>query len=374
MMRAVVSGSVTILMVMLTGQTSLAADFPAPSEGDHIIRNFRFISGDVLPEVRMHYYTLGTPQRDRRGVVRNAVLILHGTTGDGGHFVGRAADLFAAQLFGPDQPLDARRYFVVIPDNLGHGKSSKPSDGLRAKFPRYGYRDMIEAQRRLLIDGLKVNHLRLVLGTSMGGMHSWLWGQLHPEFMDGVMPLASLPSQISGRNRMWRRTSIDAIRLDPTWRGGNYEAQPNGLRTAVQISYLMGSNPVLRQKAAPTLAEADRVFDEAIKVALATYDANDLLYALEASQDYDPAPGLEKISARLLAINFADDLINPPELGILEREIKRVKQGKSIVVPASEATMGHGTHTKAIVWRHHLETFLNSLPTTAEASDPTAVH
>jgi homoserine O-acetyltransferase/O-succinyltransferase len=354
-------GPAAALLMVIVRASAFGADYPAPVEGDHVIRNFRFLSGDVLPEVRIHYTTIGKAQRDGNGVVRNAVLVLHGTGGDGVHFVGRMADMFAAQLFGPGQPLDARRYFIVIPDNLGHGKSSKPSDGLRAKFPRYGYRDMIEAQRRLLVDGLTVNHLRLVLGTSMGGMHTWLWGQLHPDFMDGLVPLASLPSQISGRNRVWRRIVIDAIRLDPSWRNGNYETQPNGLRTAVQVSYLMGSNPLMRQKAAPTLAEADRVFDDAIKTAMATTDANDRLYAYEASRDYDPAPGLEKIRAPLLAINFADDLINPPELGILEREIKRVKRGRAITVPASDETIGHGTHTKAIVWRQHLEAFMRSL-------------
>jgi homoserine O-acetyltransferase len=362
------NASATLAMLMLISYTSASgASYPAPIEGDHVIRDFQFTSGEVMPELRMHYYTLGTPERDSRGVVRNAVLILHGTGGDGGHFVGNASELFAAELFGAGQPLDASRYFIVIPDNIGHGKSSKPSDGLHAKFPHYGYRDMIEAQRRLLVDGLGVDHLRLVMGTSMGGMHSWLWGQLHPRFMDGLMPLASLPSQISGRNRMWRRTCIDAIRLDPSWRGGNYEQQPNGLRTALQVLYLMGSNAVLRQQAAPTLAEADRVFDEAVAASLARYDANDLAYALEASRDYDPAPGLEKIVAPLLAINFADDLINPPELGILEQAIRRVKRGKAITVAASEATVGHSTHTKASVWKHHLEAFLKNLPTVSSS-------
>jgi homoserine O-acetyltransferase/O-succinyltransferase len=351
-----------VLTLLAPFPAALSADYPQPSEGTHVIRDFRFNSGESMPELRMHYHTIGKPQRDERGVVRNAVLILHGTGGDAGQFLGRGAPLFAAELFGAGQPLDATRYYIVIPDNIGHGRSSKPSDGLRAKFPRYGYRDMIEAQRRLLIDGLGVNHLRLVLGTSMGGMHTWLWGQLHPDFVDALVPLASLPTQISGRNRMWRRTVIDAIRRDPTWRDGNYTTQPNALRTAEQVLYLMGSNPVIRQKAAPTLHEADRVFDEAIQAALAEDDANDVLYALEASRDYDPGPGLEKIEAPLLAINFADDLINPPELGILEHEIKRVKRGRAVLVPLSEDTVGHGTHTKAIIWRHHLAEFLQALP------------
>jgi homoserine O-acetyltransferase len=360
--------SLTILVLgWACGLHALAAEeavgWPAtPVEGDFTVRDFRFASGEVLPEVRIHYRTLGRIERDPRGTVRNAVLILHGTGGDGGRFVGSAREIFANELFGAGQPLDASRWFIVIPDNLGHGSSSKPSDGLRAGFPAYGYRDMIELQRRMLVDGLKVNHLRLVMGTSMGGMHTWMWGQLHPEFMDGLMPLASLPGQISGRNRAWRRVVIDSIRLDPTWRDGNYDEQPNGLRTAVQMLYLMSSNPLVRQKAGPTLADADRVFDEATRTALKSTDANDLLYAIEASRDYDPAPGLEKIRAPLLAINFADDLINPPELGILEREIKRVKQGRAITVPLSDATVGHGTHTKAVVWKHHLAEFLRQLP------------
>jgi homoserine O-acetyltransferase len=288
------------------------------------------------------------------------VLILHGTGGEGGAFVrkGGAGDIFAAELFGAGQPLDASRYFIVLPDGIGHGKSSKPSEGLHAKFPHYGYHDMIEAQRRLLVDGLRVTHLSIVMGTSMGGMHTWLWGQLHPEFMDALVPLASLPTQISGRNRMWRRVAIDAIRNDPEWRGGEYTSAPRGLRTAAQMLYLMGSNPLVRQKAAPTLADADRVFDAAVTEMAARMDANDLLYALEASHDYDPGPGLEKIRAPLLAINFADDLINPPELGILEREIRRVKGGRAIVVPQSDATVGHGTHTKAVVWKAEFAKFL----------------
>jgi homoserine O-acetyltransferase len=344
------------------------ADFPTPVAGDHVIRDFRFASGEALPEVRIHYRTLGKLERGPDGVARNAVLILHGTGGDGERFVSGAADLFAAQLFGPGQPLDASRYYIVIPDNIGHGKSSKPSDGLRARFPRYGYHDMIEAQRRLLVDGLGVEHLRLVMGTSMGGMHTWLWGQLHPDFVDGLVPLASLPTAISGRNRMWRRALMDAIRLDPSWRGGNYAQQPNGLRTALQISYLMGGNPTMRQQAAPTLVAADKVFDEATAASLKSTDANDYLYAFDASHDYDPGPGLERIRAPLLAINFADDLINPPELGILEREIARVKLGKAITVPASADTIGHSTHTKAAVWRRYLEDFMATLPPAGENS------
>lgn len=332
-----------------------AADYPTPTEGDFVIHDFHFQSGETLPELRMHYRTLGQPVRDKNGVVRNAVLILHGTTGAGTQFI-RAE--FAGELFGEGQLLDATRYFIVIPDNIGHGQSSKPSDGLRAKFPHYGYRDMIEAQRRLLTDGLGVNHLRLVIGTSMGGMHSWLWGEMHPDFMDALMPLASLPTQISGRNRVWRRLIIDAIRTDPDWQDGNYQTTPRGMHTALEMSYFMSNNPVQRLKESPTLAAADASLDKYVTTRLPQSDANDYLYAFEASHDYDPGPGLEKIKAPLLAINFADDLINPPEQGVLEREIKRVKRGKAIVVPLSDATRGHGTHTLAPVWEKHLAKFL----------------
>jgi homoserine O-acetyltransferase len=320
-------------------------------EGDFVIKNFRFTSGETLPELRLHYRTFGTPQKDAHGVVRNAVLIMHGTGGTGAQFVGRN---FAGQLFGPGQPLDATKYFIILPDDIGHGGSSKPRDGLHAKFPRYGYVDMIDAEYRLVKDGLGVDHLRLVMGTSMGGMHTWLWGSRYPDFMDALMPLASLPTQISSRNRAWRRVVIDAIRHDPEWKNGEYTTQPQSLRTAAEMLWLVGSNPILRHKSAPTLAEADRVLDQYVANYFKTGDANDILYALEASRDYDPGPGLEKIKAPLLAINFADDIINPPELQILETEIKRVPKGRAIVVPASERTSGHGTHTQAAVWKDYL--------------------
>ncbi len=329
----------------------------APVEGDVILKNFRFTSGEMLPELRMHYRTYGTPRKDAQGVVRNAVLVLHGTGGTGGQFTGRN---FAGELFGPGEPLDASQYYIILPDDIGHGRSSKPSDGLRAKFPRYGYVDMVEAEYRLVTEGLGVNHLRLVMGTSMGGMHTWMWGSRYPDFMDALMPLASLPTQIAGRNRAWRRVVIDAIRNDPEWKNGEYTAQPQSLRTAAQMLWLVGSNPILRQRAAPTLADADRVLDGYVANYLKTGDANNLLYALEASRDYDPGPGLEKIAAPLVAINTADDIINPPELQILEKEITRVKKGRAIVLPLSERTAGHGTHTQAAVWKPHLEELLRA--------------
>src|SRR5579859_43489 len=262
-----------------------AANYPAPAAGDYTIRDFHFHDGESLSEVHMHYLTLGQPQRDEHGVVRNAVLILHGTTGSSAQFL---RPEFADELYGKGQPLDVMRYYLIIPDNLGHGQSSKPSDGLHARFPKYGYGDMIEAQYRLLTEGLKVNHLRLVMGTSMGGMHTWLWGEVHPDFMDALLPLASLPTEISGRNRVWRRMIIDAIRQDPGWSNGEYQTQPPGLREALEVLYFMGSNPVQRYKSAPTLAKSDQLLDSYLSEALKTHDANNVPYALEASQDYNP--------------------------------------------------------------------------------------
>ena len=328
---------------------------PAPIEGDFVIKDFTFTSGESLPELRIHYRTLGTPQKDAQGVVRNAVLIMHGTGGTGAQFVGRN---FAGELFGPGQPLDASKYFIILPDDIGHGRSSKPSDGLRARFPRYGYVDMVTAEYRLVTEGLGVNHLRLVMGTSMGGMHTWMWGGLYPDFMDALMPLASLPTQISARNRAWRRVVIDAIRGDPEWKNGDYTTQPQSLRTAAQMLWLVSSNPVRRQAEAPTFADTDRVLDAYVANYLKTGDANDILYAIEASRDYDPGPGLEKIRAPLVAINSADDIINPPELQILEREITRVPRGRALVLPLSDRTAGHGTHTLAAVWKEHLTALL----------------
>ena len=327
------------------------SDYPAPTEGDHTIRDFKFASGETLPGLRLHYRMLGKPEKDAQGKTTNAVLIMHGTTGSGAQFI---RPEFAGELFGKDQPLDTTKFFIVLPDGIGHGKSNKPSDGMHAKFPHYGYLDMIEAQYRLLTEGLGVNHARLVMGTSMGGMHTWLWGELHPDFMDALMPLASLPTQISGRNRAWRRIIIDSIRNDPAWNGGEYKTQPPSLRTAAEILWFMSSNPVLRQKEAPTLAKADEVLDKFVEGIVKTDDANDVLYALEAPRDYDPGPNLEKILAPLLAINSADDLINPPELGILEREIKRVPRGRAIVIPLSDKTRGHGSHTIASLWKAEL--------------------
>jgi homoserine O-acetyltransferase len=350
-------GTILVTACFTLLQAGQPAALPRPVEGDVVLKNFRFTSGETLPDLRLHYRTFGEPRRDAQGVVRNAVLILHGTGGTGGQFTGRN---FAGELFGPGQPLDASKFYIILPDDIGHGRSSKPSDGLRAKFPRYGYVDMVVAEYRLVTEGLGVNHLRLVMGTSMGGMHTWMWGSRYPDFMDALMPLASLPTQISGRNRAWRRVVIDAIRNDPEWKNGGYTSQPQSLRTAAHMLWLVGSNTLLRQRAAPTLADADRVLDEYVANYMKTGDANNILYALEASRDYDPGPGLERIRAPLVAVNTADDIINPPELQILETEIKRVPGGRAIVLPLSERTAGHGTHTLAAVWKSYLEELLRA--------------
>ena len=345
-----------LLLSSFVATSVVAADYPEPTEGDYTIRDFKFTSGETLPELRLHYRTIGKPEKNAQGKTTNAVLIMHGTTGSGAQFVPRPE--FADELFRKGQPLDATKFFIVLPDGIGHGKSSKPSDGLHAKFPHYGYLDMIEAQYRLLTEGLGIIHARLVMGTSMGGMHTWLWGEFHPDFMDALMPLASLPTQISGRNRAWRRVIIDGIRNDPAWNGGEYKTEPPSLRTAAEMLWFMSSNPVLRQKEAPTLAKTDEVLDKFVDGIVKVDDANDVLYALEASHDYDPGPNLEKIRAPLFAINSADDLINPPELGILEREIKRVPRGRAVVMPLSDKTRGHGSHTVATLWKDELAKLL----------------
>jgi homoserine O-acetyltransferase len=349
-----------VAVALLTAGAAVGAEFPAPVEGDFVIKDFRFNSGETLPELRLHYRTVGKPRPDKEGRVRNAVLILHGTGGSGANFLGQGAPVswFAGELFGKGQPLDAEKYYLVLPDNIGHGKSSKPSDGLHARFPRYGYHDMIAAQHRLLTDGLKVDHLRLVMGTSMGGMHTWLWGEVYPDFMDALLPLASLPTQISGRNWLWRNMVSEAIRRDPAWANGDYKAQPPNLRLAAEMLLLVSSNPVIRQRQAPTRKAAEEFFGKATADSLKRLDANDLLYAVESSWDYDPGPALERIKAPLFAVNFADDLINPPELGILEQQIKRVKRGRAVVVPTGPETVGHGTHTRAAVWKGYLEQLL----------------
>ncbi|HTO86108.1 MAG TPA: alpha/beta fold hydrolase [Thermoanaerobaculia bacterium] len=348
------------LLVALTFLAARAvAALPPVTEGDFVLRDFRFASGETLPQVRIHYRTLGAPRRDANGVVRNAVLILHGTTGSGRQFL---TDNFAGVLFGPGQLLDAESHYLILPDGIGHGDSSRPSDGLRARFPRYTYDDMVVAQYRLLTEGLGVAHLHLVLGTSMGGMHTWVWGEKYPDFMDGLVPLACLPVPIAGRNRAWRKMISEDIRNDPDWKQGDYERQPGSLTTAVQLMVLMVGSPLQWQKAAPTPEDADRYLAEQMGMRLAGVDANNLLYAFEASREYDPAPGLERIEKPLVAINFADDEINPPELGVLPALMSRVRQGRYVLIPASEQTRGHATHSYPVFWQEHLKAFLARLP------------
>ncbi len=326
-----------------------------PAQGDFVLRDFKFESGETLPELRIHYRTLGKPQRDAGGTVRNAVLILHGTTGSGRQFL---SPQFAGVLFSPGQLLDTAKYYIVLPDGIGHGGSSKPSDGLHARFPHYGYNDMITAQYRLLTEGLGVNHLRLVMGTSMGGMHTWLWGERYPEFMDALMPLASLPVQIAGLNRMRRKMIMDSIRTDPEWKNGEYTAQPRGLIEAIDGLILMVASPLQYQKEAPTRDAADALLEKMVKARLSQMDANDTLYAFDASRDYDPEPRLESIKAPLTAINSADDLINPPELGIMEKAIKRVRRGRYVLLPITDQTRGHGTHSLPALWHQYLAQLL----------------
>ena len=343
----------------MTPATALLLAVVAQAEsGSVVLRNFRFASGETLPELRLHYVTLGRPRRDAAGMVRNAVLILHGTGGSGRQFL---SPLFAGELFGPGQPLDTATHYVILPDDIGHGGSSKPSDGLRARFPHYGYEDMVTAEYRLVTEGLQVNHLLLVMGTSMGCMHSWLWGERHPDFMDGLVPLACLPTQIAGRNRIWRKMISEDIRTDPDWNGGDYTQQPRGLRAALDLLFVAGSSPLQLQRAVPTRDSADAYIDRWRGARLAATDANDLLYQVEASRDYDPSAELERITVPALAINSADDFINPPELGIMERLIRRVPHGRYVLLPISDRTRGHGTHTVAAVWKEYFASFVASL-------------
>lgn len=328
-------------------------------QGDYVARDFKFVSGESLPEVRLHYTTLGTPRRDARGTVRNAVLVLHGTGGSGRGFLSAN---FAGELFGPGKLLDTARYFVVLPDDIGHGGSSKPSNGLHAKFPHYDYDDMVNAEHILLTEGLKVDHLRLIMGTSMGCMHAWVWGYTFPTFADGLVPLACVPAQIAGRNRMIRTMIMDDITGSPDYNGGEYTAQPIGLRAAIGQLYIMSSAPLVQHRLAPTRDQADSVIRRYIDNAMKTTDANDMLYYFNSSRNYDPSPHLEQVTTPVLAINSADDFINPPELGIEEKLIARVPHATFVMVPISDQTRGHGTHSWPAVWGGHLRDFLATLP------------
>jgi homoserine O-acetyltransferase/O-succinyltransferase len=327
------------------------------TEGDYVAHDFRFQSSETMAELRLHYTTLGKPVRDANGHTTNAVLILHGTGGSGHSLL---VPVFAGVLFGPGQLLDANRYFIILPDDIGHGKSSKPSDGLHAHFPHYDYDDMVAAEHELVDKGLGVDHLRLVMGTSMGCMHSFVWGETYPDYMDALMPLACQAVAVAGRNRIWRKMVIDGIESDPAWKNGEYTAEPQAaLEIATDLLWIAGSAPIQMQKNFPTRDAADQYLEDYRRRYAQTFDANDLLYAVSASRNYDPSWQLEKIAAPVMWINSADDFINPPELGMAEREIKRVKRGRFILIPASEQTYGHGTHTHAAVWQQYLKELLD---------------
>jgi homoserine O-acetyltransferase len=351
--------AVVAMIAVAAVPPAAAADFPSPVEGDFVVRDFRFGSGETLPSLNLHYRTIGTPKRDASGIVRNAVLIVHGTGGTGAAFLSQS---FGGELFGAGQVLDALRYFIILPDGIGHGKSSKPSDGMHARFPKYNYDDMVRAQHAMLVDGLKVNHLRLVLGTSMGAMHCWVWGETYPDFVDGLVPLASAPTQIAGRNRIMRTMIMDSITRDPAYKNGDYTEQPHaGMAGAINLLMMMTSSPIGWHKSGPTRDAADKWYEDQLKSRIAANDANDMLYQFNASRDYDPSAQLEKITAHLLAINSADDVVNPPELGIMEKLMPRVAHGRYILLPTTERTRGHGTHSLPAIWGTYLGEFMKEL-------------
>jgi homoserine O-acetyltransferase len=343
---------------MLPRLASAQPPYPTPVEADFVARDVKFESGEVAPEIRIHYRTVGTPRKDADGVVRNAVLILHGTGGSGRGFL---SETYGGQLFGPGQLLDASRYYVILPDNIGHGQSSKPSDGLRMKFPQYRYTDMVRLQHRLVTEGLGLSHLHLIMGTSMGAMHSWMWGYMYPSFADGLVPLASNPVQIAGRNRIWRKLLVDAIVTDPTWKNGEYTEPPRGMASAIGFLLMATSVPLQWQKDMPTAEAADGWLSEQIASRTKSMDANDTIYHFRASEDYDPSPHLASITAPLLAINSADDFVNPPELPMMKALIQKVPRGRFVLIPISDETRGHGTHSRPGVFGPYLAEFLKTI-------------
>jgi homoserine O-acetyltransferase len=347
-----------VALVLFSPALSFAQGVPTAVERDYVVRNFTFASGESLPEVRIHYRTLGQPRKDPDGVARNGVLILHGTGGTGRGFFGAG---FGGQLFGKGQLYDAERYFIIVPDNVGHGESSKPSDGMRMKFPRYTYGDMVRLQHRLVTEGLGLTRLHVVTGTSMGGMHTWMWGHMYPGFMQALVPLASNPVEIAGRNRVWRKALVDAIVTDPTWKNGDYTEPPRGMASAIGFLLMATSVPLQWQKQFPSAKAADAWLADQIASRVKSTDANDMIYYFRASEDYDPSPHLEKITAPLLAINSADDFVNPPELPMMETLITRVKNGRFVLLPITDRTRGHGTHSIPAIWGEHLAAFLKAV-------------
>jgi homoserine O-acetyltransferase len=347
--------AIALVVALLPRAAAAQAAYPPAVEADFVARDVRFASGDVAPEIRLHYRTIGRPRRDASGAVTNGVLILHGTGGSGRGFL---SDGYAGRLFGKGQLLDAERFFIILPDNIGHGQSSKPSDGLRMRFPPYRYADMVRLQHRLVTEGLGLTRLHLIMGTSMGAMHSWMWGYMYPSFADGLVPLASNPVEIAGRNRVWRKLLVDAIVTDPTWKGGEYTEPPRGLASALGFLLMATSVPLQWQQQFPTGEAADAWLADQIASRMKTTDANDTIYHFRASEDYDPSPHLGSITAPLLAINSADDFVNPPELPMMQQMIGRVRRGRFVLVPTSEATRGHGTHSRPEVFGPYLAEFL----------------
>ena len=345
-----------VTLLLLMGCTTAFSQLPDSTEVDYTLKNFTFTTGESMPELRLHYTTFGKPQKDKNGHTINAVYIMHGTTGNSHNFTNQ---LFAGHLFGPGQLLDATKYYIILADGIGHGKSSKPSDGLHMHFPKYTYDDMVKADYTALTEKMGINHLRLIIGTSMGAMHCWVWAETYPDFMDACMANASLPVEIAGRNRISRYAAIQCVETDPAWKGGEYTEPPAlGLRGAYSSMFWMTSSPYNLQKHAPTRGEAEKVYDRGAENFIRHQDANDMIYAFDASRNYNPEPNLSKIKCHFFAINSADDEVNPPELGILDKDIKLVPKGRYILIPWSEKTSGHGTHTNPTVWGDYLKELL----------------
>jgi homoserine O-acetyltransferase len=360
--------ALALTTMLVAAPAAATPDYAAQAgQGDAVLRDFRFSDGKVLPQLKLRYLTLGTPQRDRAGRTTNAVMVLHGTGGSGRQFL---QPQFAGELFGPGQPLDLRHYYLILPDNIGHGGSSKPSDGLRMRFPAYNYRDMVEAQRGLL-DRLGVGRLRLLMGTSMGCMHGFVWGERYPERLRAMMPMACLPVRIAGHNRMWRRAAIEGIKADPAWEGGEYRAQPVlGLRTAVSLLQVAGFAPLYLQKAYPTPEAADAYITERIDTDIPTRDANDLIYQLAASYDYDPSAALGRIRVPTTWVNSSDDFINPADYGIAEAAAGRLPNARYVLIRATDQTRGHSTHTWARFWKDELTALLRRTEEPSAAARP----
>ena len=357
----VLASAALIVCAAATGAQAQTV-WPNQRDADFIVRDFRFASGETLPELRIHYITLGSARRNDAGDITNAVLLLHGTSGSASSWL---IPTLAGELFGQGQPLDASRYYIVIPDGIGAGGSSKPSDGLRGRFPHYRYRDMVEAQHRLVTEGLGIRRLRLVAGTSMGGMHTWMWGTMYPNAMDGLVPLASQPTAMSGRNWLTRRIRIEAIRNDPDWNGGDYTRNPTRYVYTLPLGALTTESPVRLQEMAPTREAADALYDRLVAEARKR-DANDQLYAIEAVMDYDPSGDLDRIRARVLAINFADDEVNPPELGVVEPAIGRIPGATLVLIPAGPESHGHYSYQRASLWKAHFAEFMKDLESARE--------